>query len=134
MTASAASIASTALGLGRGRISWPYGLMYQIRLMRAGSGSSDSLEKAMLGWRRVERDPGRLASSIVVSALTEISAGCSALRSFNAVGWLGWLIAFWPVMIVPSARPAEMWWEKLLMMAGRTAVLDSSTPPMMARR
>lgn len=52
----------------------------------------------------------------------------------RAVGSLGWLIAFWPVMAVPSARPAEMWWEKLLMMEGRTAVLDSSTLPIMATR
>ncbi len=108
--------------------------MYQIRLIRAGSGSSDALEKVMLGWRRVGREPGRLASSIVVSVLCGTSAGCSAIPSFRAVGWLGWLMAFWPVIVEPSARPADMWWEKLLMMAGRTAVLDSSTPPMMARR
>lgn len=53
---------------------------------------------------------------------------------FRAVGSLGWLMAFWPVIVEPSARPADMWWEKLEMMAGRTAVLDSSTPPIRARR
>ena len=54
--------------------------------------------------------------------------------SGNAVGALGWLMAFWPVMTEPSSRPAEMWWVKLETMAGRTAVRDSLTPPMMARR
>jgi len=27
---------------------------------------------------------------------------------------------FWPVIMVPSERPAEMWWEKLELMAGIT--------------
>ena len=33
----------------------------------------------------------------------------------------GWLMLTWPVMELPSARPAEMWWVKLELIAGRTA-------------
>ena len=106
--------------------------------MQAGRGSSDTLQKAMLGWRRVGSEPGSVASSIVVSMPSVVGDDgwfvSSRLELLRAVGALGWLIAFWPVIVLPSARPAEMWWEKLLMMAGRTAVFDSSTPPMMARR
>lgn len=113
--------------------------MYQIRVMRAGRGFSCCVvvvfEKEMLGVRRVGREPGRVASSIVGlgGGRGGIVFGGSVLL-LRAVGSLGWLIAFWPVMMVPFAKPAEMWWEKLLMMEGRTAVLDSSTPPIMARR
>lgn len=32
----------------------------------------------------------------------------------------GWEMAFWPVIIVPSCKPAEMWCEKLLLIAGIT--------------
>ncbi len=105
--------------------------MYQIRSMRAGRGCSVVFEKAMLGVRRVGREPGRVASSIV--GLVG-GGGIVGWSLFRAVGSLGWLIAFWPVMTVPSARPAEIWCEKLLTMEGRTAVFDSSTPPIMARR
>ena len=75
--------------------------MYQMRLMRAGSGVSVVFEKEMLGVRRVGREPGRVASSIV--------EGIVGWSLFRAVGSLGWLIAFWPVMTVPFARLAEMW-------------------------
>ena len=112
--------------------------MYQMRLMRAGRGFSwvAVFEKMRLGVRRVGREPGRVASSIVGlgggGGIVVVDGWWWLL--LRAVGSLGWLIAFWPVMTVLSARPAEMWWEKLLMMEGRTAVLDSSTPPIMARR
>lgn len=105
--------------------------MYQIRLMRAGSGVSVVFEKEMLGVRRVAREPGKVASSIV--GLVG-GGGMEGWSLFRAVGSLGWLIAFWPVMTVPFARPAEMWCEKLEMMEGRTAVFDSSTPPIIATR
>ena len=114
--------------------------MYQIRFMRAGRGVSVVFEKMMLGERRVGREPGRVASSIVGLGggrggivVVVVIVGWS-LFTRAAVGSLGWLIAFWPVMIEPFARPAEMWWEKLEMMEGRTAVLDSSTLPIMASR
>jgi hypothetical protein len=29
---------------------------------------------------------------------------------------------FWPLMVLPSASPTEMWCEKLVFMAGRTEV------------
>lgn len=70
--------------------------------------------------RSVGRVPGRFASStwswssdveaVVVEALS------SALLSE------GWEMLFWPVMVVPLARPAEMWLVKLVLMAGRTEV------------
>ncbi len=41
--------------------------MYQILWIRAGRGSSEPLEKWMLGWRSVGREPGRFASSIEAS-------------------------------------------------------------------
>lgn len=109
--------------------------MYHMREMRAGRGVSVVFEKMMLGERRVGREPGRVASSIVglLGGGGIVVVGWSLLVT-KAVGSLGWLIAFWPVMTVPFARPAEMWWEKFEMMEGRTAVLDSSTLPIMARR
>ena len=65
--------------------------MYQMRLMRAGRGVSVVFEKEMLGERRLGREPGRVASSIVglVGAW-----GMGGWSLFRAVGSLGWLIAF----------------------------------------
>jgi hypothetical protein len=34
----------------------------------------------------------------------------------------GWEIEFWPVMVSPFARLTEMWWVKLVLIAGRTEV------------
>lgn len=76
----------------------------------------------MLGRRRWGSEPGRCASSRPGSGLKELSGGtahwefeASAEESVledgtvcRAVGALGWLMAFWPVITVPSARPAEM--------------------------
>ena len=68
MATSAFLMASRTLGFGDGCISWPYGLMYQIRWMREGRSSEVDLEKRMFGVRRVGRVPGMLASSSSVSA------------------------------------------------------------------
>lgn len=72
----------------------------------------------MYCFRKVGRVPGRLASSIaswrsvssysVVVSRAVVSEGCEML--------------FWPVMTSPLARPAEIWWVKLVLMAGRTDV------------
>ena len=42
-------------------------------------------------------------------------------------------MAFWPVMTVPSARPALMWWLKLEFIAGMTCTF-SGTPVMDPKR
>lgn len=59
MMASAAWIASRTFGLTTGCISWPYGLIYQIREIRAGKGASADLENEIFGMRRSGREPGR---------------------------------------------------------------------------
>lgn len=51
----------------------------------------------------------------------------------GADGAEGCEIAFWPVICVPSSRPAEIWWEKLLFMAGMTFIFEG-TPVMAPRR
>lgn len=43
--------------------------------------------------------------------------------SGNAVGALGWLIATWPAIVVPSSSPAEIWCVKLELIAGKTLTL-----------
>ena len=88
--------------------------------------------------RRLGREPGRLASStrswswlwdglIVrgrgVMDLWVVSNGFGigvAVPGGGADGADGCEMAFWPVMTVPSARPAEIWCEKLELMAGMT--------------
>ncbi len=80
--------------------------MYQILEMREGSGSSVVLEKAIWGSRRTGRESGGLASSMPEASV--VKGGSSPLGGCSAVGAPGWLMAFWPVMVVPSARPAEM--------------------------
>lgn len=64
------------------------------------------LEKAIWVLRRTGRESGGLASSMPEASVAE--GDSSPLRGCSAVGALGWLMAFWPVMVVPSARPAEM--------------------------
>lgn len=49
-----------------------------------------------------------------------VRAGAMSWSSGSAVGAEGWLMLTWPVMVLPSARPAEMWCVKLELMAGRT--------------
>lgn len=94
--------------------------------MRLGRSSLSSLdlENSMYCRRSVGRLPGRLASSIRSCASVSVSSAAPLLllTSGSDVGSLGCDMAFCPVMTVPSARPAEMWWEKLLLMAGRTDV------------
>lgn len=104
--------------------------MYQIREMREERGASAVLENVIWGRRRSGREPGRCASSRPVSEsggrpgrsmvgmmVAEESEGLPEEAEVedgewegfcSAVGALGWLMAFWPVMTVPSARPAEM--------------------------
>ena len=84
--------------------------------MRAGRGPSSTIfEKEMCGRRRLGREPGRWASSRPVSESPVSIDGVfwegssAATEGAQAVGALGWLMAFCPVMVVPSARPAEMW-------------------------
>lgn len=40
---------------------------------------------------------------------------------------------FCPAIMVPSARMADMWWEKLVLMAGRTE-MDDGTAHILLRR
>jgi len=40
---------------------------------------------------------------------------------------------FWPVIVLPSSRPAEMWWVKFVFIAGRMDMLDG-TPQIEERR
>jgi len=40
----------------------------------------------------------------------------------RAVEMEGWEMEFWPVMVSPFARLTEMWWVKLVFIAGRTEV------------
>lgn len=93
------------------------------------------LEKEIYGRRRSGREPGRWASSRPVSESPTSGGGVACVGSSEtAVGALGWLMEFCPVIIEPSARPAEMWCVKLLTTAGSTAVRASSTRPMTPRR
>lgn len=67
--------------------------------------------------RRVGKEPGRLASSM---------RSCCSVSSISpdsrAVDIDGWDIEFWPVITSPFARPTDMWWVKLVLIAGRTDV------------
>ena len=40
------------------------------------------------------------------------------------MGSLGWEIAFCPGIVSPFGKPAQMWWEKFVFMAGRTETLE----------
>lgn len=53
--------------------------------------------------------------------------------SRGAEGVVGWEMEFWPVITVPSRRPALMWCVKFVFMAGRTDVC-SGTLQMELRR
>lgn len=99
-------MADTTFGFAGGRISWPYGLMYQMRSMREGRSSSSVLLKMMFCLRRVGKDPGRLASS--TKSWSSASCVIGEVTSGRAVGSDGWEIAFWPVITVPFARAALM--------------------------
>lgn len=134
MTAWAESSAARTAGLAASRISWPKGLMYHSRSIRAGRSSSWVLEKAMYCLRRVGREPGRFASSMRswCSTSSRVEAGV-AREASRAEECEGWEIEFWPVMVVPLARPTEMWCVKLVLMAGRTEVW-LGTEQMLERR
>lgn len=77
--------------------------------------------------------PGRLASSM--ASWSEVSEECvGAVVPFSrAVLSEGWDMLFWPVMTLPFARPAEMWFVKFVFMAGRTEVCWG-TEQMLERR
>lgn len=71
----------------------------------------------MKGLRREGREPGRFASSTLSDSSVSVrrrdgeggSWPCDCgLSVDSALGALGWLMAFWPVMTVPFVRPAEM--------------------------
>ena len=51
---------------------------------------------------------GSDGSGLVALLLAKMPLGTFRGESRRAVGALGWLIAFWPVMIVPSSSAAEM--------------------------
>lgn len=121
--------------------------MYHILSIEAGKSVSPeaerAFEKVMFCWRRMGSEPGQLASSMESRASVWLVMGMcvpSVLMLFGsgswnaessragkweedegrAVGSLGWEIEFWPVMVSPLDKPARMWWEKFVLMAGRT--------------
>ena len=118
----------TTRGLAGRRISAPYGLMYQRRVIRedndAGAAEAPSTCRANEGlimvfvkliWeaRRVGRVPGRFASSdssgVAVPAPSQ--AGEAALVMYPGTASRpteGCEMLFCPVIEVPSARPAHM--------------------------
>lgn len=55
-------------------------------------------------------------------------------RGWSAVASLGWEMLFWPTITEPFAREAEMWCEKLELMAGITRTVSDGTPQMLPRR
>ncbi len=65
MTVLEVLMASNTRGFAGMRISWPYGLMYHIRLIREGKSSSCSFEKLIAGRLSAGKLPGKLASSIL---------------------------------------------------------------------
>ena len=62
-----------------------------------------------------------------------VRAGRVSWSSGSAVGAEGWLMLSWPVRVVPSVRPAEIWWVKLELMAGRTE-MEEGMEQMVERR
>lgn len=93
------------------------------------------LAKVMYCFRRVGREPGRLASSTRSWALSSLERrevgetglsggaeweGSVVVEKTSAEGAEGWEMAFWPVITVPSSKPADMWCEKLELIAGIT--------------
>jgi len=48
--------------------------------------------------------------------------GNAEVGRFGKEGSLGCDIEFWPGMVSPLARPAQMWCVKLVLMAGRTEI------------
>jgi hypothetical protein len=95
--------------------------------MRACRFSSAALENLMLAPRSVGSVPGRFASSGTISSPSSVPKS-GACGSGIAVGAEGWEMAFWPTMEEPSARPAQMWWEKLELTLGMTP-MESGMPP-----
>lgn len=117
-------------GLMGNLISWPYGLMYHSRAMRAGRSSSSVLEKSMAGLRRDGKEPGRFASSTL--SLSSVDDPCG-VNEERAVGALGWEMLFWPVMMSLFESETEMWWVKFVFMAGKTEV-NAGTRQIVLRR
>lgn len=125
--------ASITLGLAGIVISWPYGLMYHSRSILDGSSSSSSFENAIAGLRSVGKVPGMLASSTLSLSSVSVLSRCrgeDGVCDTSAVGALGWLILFWPVMTVPSTSPVAMWWAKLVFRTGRIEIV-LGTPQML---
>jgi hypothetical protein len=48
-------------------------------------------------------------------------------------GAKGWEMLFWPVMWVPSDRETLMWWEKFVLMAGRTVIVVGTLQTLLRR-
>jgi hypothetical protein len=106
--------------------------MYHSRVMRAGRSSECALEKARYCLRREGREPGRFASSMRSWCSTS-SSGVAREDESREEGVDGWEIEFCPVMVVPLARPTQMWCVKLVLIAGRTEVW-CGTEQMLERR
>lgn len=64
------------------------------------------------------------AAAAVTAAATVASSVSSSPASGRLVGAEGCDMAFWPVICVPSSKPALMWCVKLLFMAGSVATLE----------
>lgn len=126
--------------------------MYQIRSMREERSTVCSLAKLMYCLRREGREPGRLASSTRSCAESSFEWRRSVLRGLSGTvsragaapvaEWVvaggaevaeGCEMAFCPVMMVPSSSPAEMWCEKLELIAGITCTFFG-TPVIAPRR
>lgn len=107
--------------------------------MREGRSAVCSLAKFMYCLRNVGKEPGRFASSTRSCADNSLDSRRPVLRGLSGIvlisaaapvveydtnggadGAEGWDMAFWPVMTVPSCRPAEIWCEKLELIAGMT--------------
>lgn len=71
------------------------------------------------------RDWGDSGEKCVV----EVDVMGETVEGGGAEGAEGWEMLFCPVMTVPSARPAEMWCEKLELMAGITLTCIISILP-----
>lgn len=65
----------------------------------------------------VRGDSGTVSRVVVDGEVSEVGLARDWIE--EVVG-RGWEMAFWPVITIPSSRPAEMWWLKLLLIAGIT--------------
>ena len=99
---------------------WEKGPLLSIAATGAGGGV---LVKLMYGLQSEGSDPGRFASSIVSAwsskaraSSPSTSLACPTAESVRwcnvavgtSVASLGWEMAFWPGMVVPSERPTQI--------------------------